>query len=401
ATQDHDFAEVSRVTLRSAGELRSVALRNTGMEGAPVGGVKLGAEAAAVAQQAAAFLGNNAAAKDLLRCYASGETMGTAFGKLFSAVFGRLGLILFDPSEEAVGRLAGSVLAKAAELAPELTENLLARGRALENAGYEQQVKVVNSSTLLFATVDGARTPVRRVNGEFAIGTRKLKLTQLKQEIATAPQRFSGNALLRPVVQDFLLPTLAYIGGPAEIAYFAQAGVVYDKLLGRTTPILPRLSATVLDARDRRIMQRHKLSALEVLKAGNELREVLALRDLPAEVDSGFQHVSTVIDSSLERLGDGLKRLDPTLAEAGKRALSKMRYQLKRLRGRAARAQLKRNEELSRHAAILESSLYRNQELQEREIAGIAFLAQFGEQFLERLDEAARGGCKGHLVLPL
>jgi bacillithiol biosynthesis cysteine-adding enzyme BshC len=401
ATQDHDFAEVSKITLRSSVALKTFSIERTGVEGAPVGGVKLDEKAAAVAREAAAFLGDTAETKDLVRCYATGQTLGSAFGKLFAAVFGRLGLVLFDPSDEAVSRLAAPVLTRAAELAPELTENLLTRGRALENAGYEQQVKVTNSSTLLFATVNGVRTPVRRVNGERAIGTRKLKLEELRQEIASEPERFSGNALLRPVVQDFLLPTLTYIGGPAEVAYFAQAGVVYEKILGRITPILPRLSATLLDARDQRLLAKYKLSLLQVIQAGRALKEKLGSRSFPTRLDSDFQQTSAAIQSSVAQLGEELNKLDPTLAEAGKHSFSKMCYQLERLRGRAARALITRDQEIARHAVSLGESLYPNQELQERVIAGISFFSQFGPDLIERLDDGAKRNCPGHLALPL
>lgn len=401
ATQDHDFAEVSQVTLRSGGELRSFAIARTGVEGAPVGSVKLDEKAAAVAREAAKFLGNTPSAKELARCYADGETVGSAFGKLFAALFGRLGLVLFDPADRAIGKVAAPVLAKAAELTPQLTNGLLARGRELESAGYEPQVKVTNSSTVLFSTVDGVRMPVRRVNGELAIGTRKLDASELKREIAAEPERFSGNALLRPVVQDFLLPTLAYVGGPAEVAYFAQAAIVYEQMLGRATPIVPRLSATVLDARDQRLLAQHHLSMLDMLKAGKELKEVLGMRNLPSELEAKFQHASGDVSESLEQLRSELKRLDPTVAEASQRSLSKMRYQLEKLRARAARALFCRKEELARHAAILENSLFPRHELQERVIAGISYLSQFGEQFFAPLIEAGRGGCKGHLVLPL
>ena len=75
------------------------------------------------------------------------------------------------------------------------------------------------------------------------------------------PENFNANVLLRPVLQDYLLPTLAYIGGPAEIAYFAQVGVVYEKLLGRVTPILPRMSATLLEPRIERLLTKYGLES--------------------------------------------------------------------------------------------------------------------------------------------
>ena len=125
---------------------------------------------------------------------------------------------------------------------------------------------MTEESTPLFALVDGARVPVHRSNGEFTIRKERLSLDELKRRIVEAPENFNANVLLRPVLQDYWLPTLAYIGGPAEIAYFAQVGVVYEKLLGRVTTILPRLSATLLEPRIERLLLKYGLELPELFQ---------------------------------------------------------------------------------------------------------------------------------------
>src|SRR6202044_31145 len=112
----------------------------------------------------------------------------------------------------------------------ELDEALLARNREVRDAGYHEQVKVTELSTPLFALVNGVRVPVHRANGEFSIGKERLLADEMIRNVGQHPEKFSANVLLRPVLQDYLLPTLAYFGGPAEIAYSAQVGVVYEKL---------------------------------------------------------------------------------------------------------------------------------------------------------------------------
>ena len=101
--------------------------------------------------------------------------------------------------------------------------------------------------------------------GEFVVGEERSSSGELVERIEESPEQFNPNVLFRPVVQDYLLPTLAYTGGAAEVAYFAQAGVVYEKLLGRVTPILPRFSATLLEAKAERILTRYQLGLPEVL----------------------------------------------------------------------------------------------------------------------------------------
>src|SRR5206468_7465052 len=111
---------------------------------------------------------------------------------------------------------------------------------------------------------------------EFLIKDGRLTKEQLQQEIAAATQEFSPNVLLRPVVQDYLLPTLAYTGGAAEVAYFAQAAVVYQALLGHVTPIVPRLSVTIVEPKPKALLERYQLPLPEVFQGPEALREKLA-----------------------------------------------------------------------------------------------------------------------------
>ena len=137
-------------------------------------------------------------------------------------------------------RIAAPLFADAIRRAGELDDALLARNRELQAGKYHEQVKVTAESTPLFALVDGVRVPIHRANGGFKVGRESLSAEELLRRIETSPENFNANVLLRPVLQDYWLPTLAYIGGPAEIAYFAQVGVVYEKLLGRITPVVSR-----------------------------------------------------------------------------------------------------------------------------------------------------------------
>ena len=265
ATEDHDLAEVNHVALLSENGLpesfvvQSQAAESHAAADAPVGTIKFGPEIEPVVERAAALLGDSEVATWLREAYRPGETLGSAFALLFARMFADWGVILLDPADKDFHDLAKPLFRAAIERASELDEALLGRGKALEAAGYHQQVKVTSATTLLFEVKNGARTVVRRKNNggvvrngdsngdgsEFAVGEERISRKELLDRIEAAPEKFNPNVLLRPVVQDYLLPTLVYTGGAAEVAYFAQAGVVYEKLLGRVTPILPRFSATL------------------------------------------------------------------------------------------------------------------------------------------------------------
>jgi len=411
ATEDHDLAEVNHVALLSERGLpERLAVGNRAFESnavgdAPVGTVKFGADIQAVVERAAALLGDSEVATWLREAYRPGENLGSAFARLFAGLFADWGVILLDPADKEFHDLAKPLFRAAIERAPELDEALLGRGKAIEAAGYHQQVKVTSASTLLFEVKNGARTVVRRRNGghgnggDFAVGEEKNSREELLGRIDAAPEKFNPNVLLRPVVQDYLLPTLVYTGGAAEVAYFAQAGVVYEKLLGRVTPILPRFSATLVEAKAERILKRYQLGLPEVLLGPEKVRETIAARCLPPDLQVRFSEAYASAEQSMSALRESIGKLDSTLIEAADRARMRMWHQVNRLQGRASRAELLRNEAITRHADALSHALFPHKALQEREVAGVGFVARYGRELLARLYETINPDCHDHQVI--
>jgi bacillithiol synthase len=405
ATEDHDLAEVNHVSLLSeAGSPERLVTESRGVEDAPVGTVRLGPEIEAVVERAAWLLGESEVTAWLRDAYSPQETMSSAFARLFARLFGDWGVILLDPADKEFHELAKPLFRTAIERSVELDQALLARGKALEAAGYHQQVKVTSATTLLFQMQDGARTVVRRRSnggngGEFMAGEERVPAGALLDRIEGEAEKFSANVLLRPVLQDYLLPTLVYTGGAAEAAYFAQAGVVYEKLLGRVTPVLPRFSATLVEPKAKRILDRYRLTLPDLFHGPEKLGDVMAERALPPDVQARFGEAKAAVEKSLASVRESLTQLDPTLTEAAVHAAAKMGYQLTKLEGRAARAEVRRNEVITRHADALSHALFPHKALQEREIAGVSFVARYGAGLLRDLYEAIRTDCHDHQVI--
>ena len=397
ATEDHDLDEISAATvLASDGSLARLATASQGSEGAPVSDVRLSADVSALVLKLRQLLGDSEVVEHLAEAYQPGRSFGDAFARLFTRLFADFGVILIDGADPRLHQIASPVYRAAVAGAQDINEAQRERDRALEAAGYHRQVKVTPATTLLFGVQKGARIPIHRLNGRFGFGEERLSESELLQRIASEPENFSGNVLLRPVVQDFLLPTLAYVGGPSEVAYFAQAAVVYEQLLGRVTPVLPRLSATVVEPRMHALLSKYGITVADVLQREVILGEFLSQRTLPTQVADAFAGASLSLEQSLSQLRAPLQRLDPTLVAAADKAHAKMRYQLERIRGRAARAQLRRGDEISRHAARLVDSLYPYHDLQERGLAGVGMLARHGTALLGQIYAQLQPTCADH-----
>jgi bacillithiol synthase len=401
ATEDHDFDEINFVNLPASDHLQRFAVNVPHPENAPVGKITFGDEITAAVQQVQAIFGGSEVAEMLAGAYRPGENFGSAFAKFYAKALAELGIIFLDPLDPELHRVCAPVFRRALEQARDINQELLERNQQLESAGYHAQVKVTPSHTLCFYFDNGARAPVRLDGKSFVAGERRFSQEEILAEAERCPERFSANVLLRPIAEDFLLPTLFYIGGPSEIAYFAQIQTVYRKLSGRVTPVLPRFFATLVEPRQAKLLDRYGLHLPDLFAGPEKLRENIAARVLPENINRSFDSASEHLDKALQLVNDSLEKVDRTLVDAAANAGSKMRHQLGALREKAARAEARKDSEIQRHADELSTVLYPSKELQEREIGAAYFLLKYGVGLVERLKESLKPGCAEHQVVPL
>lgn len=407
ATYDHDLAEVNHVSVPGAdGLLQTFTGPTSGTTGAPVSDLTLTDDITSVVDQAAAVLGDSEATHALRDNYRPGVSLGAAFAAFYSRIFAEWGVILLDASDPDLSRIAAPMYRASIERSEELVNALLERGRELEAAGYHQQVKVTPSSVLLFTKVDGVRTPIHRhEDGGFVLASetqpQKISQQDLLKRIDEHPEDFSPNVLLRPVVEDYLLPTLAYTGGAAETAYFGQSGVVYEKLLGRITPMVPRFSATIVEPKMQRLLEKHSITFTDVFEGPEALRREIASHSLPEDLQKAFEAANAAFESNFSTLKQKLEKLDRTLVDAAETSRSKMQHQLEKLHSQAARAESQKGELVSRHADILSQVLFPEKGLQERGIGGIYFMARYGSDLLHQIYQSMHSDCHDHQIIEL
>jgi uncharacterized protein YllA (UPF0747 family) len=260
---------------------------------------------------------------------------------------------------------------------------------------------VTPESTLLFSIEGNRRTVLHLAGDGFMVGAQTISRSEVLERISAHPEQFSANVLLRPVVQDYLFPTAVYFGGPAELAYFAQAAVVYEKLLGRTTPVMPRLSATIINSAMSDLLKRYRLSFSDLFHGSEKVCELLASRVLTPALQEVLHQTKVSLQEHLEKLRTELATLDPTLVDSASRSERKMLYQLSKIGSKAARAELRQNKALTKDAHRVLTELFPHKELQERVLPGIYFLAQYGPGLIGELKKAAAPQCPGHQIIRL
>ncbi|HJT27380.1 MAG TPA: bacillithiol biosynthesis cysteine-adding enzyme BshC [Pyrinomonadaceae bacterium] len=411
AAEDHDFAEVAKAELIGRDcQLKSVAVSEAlHREGQPVGHVKLDDSIDAVVDELFELLPASEFAADMKAlvkdAWQPGRGYVDSFARMMTALLGRYGLIFLDPLDPALKQLAAPLYSEAARRAPEIATALEQRSAELERTGYHAQVlATANSFPLFLHDEEGRRHAVVRVeHGKYKTKASEQEYTadELAGLAEEKPERFSPNVTLRAVVQDYLLPTIAYYGGAAEIAYFAQTAEVYRVLERPATPILPRSSLTMIEHHTGRLLGRYDLTLVDFVEGLDPVIKRVVEEHLAADSAKLFADAEQNVNHELDRLRQELQSIDPTLANALETGRKKINYQLDGLKQRFVRAQMTRDEAAHRQLQRAFDQLYPNKDLQERHINITSLLARHGTYVIEWIFNAINLGSNEHQVVYL
>jgi bacillithiol biosynthesis cysteine-adding enzyme BshC len=389
ATEDHDFAEAShawtfdssfrpvRLEVKSESASRSRPAGNIVLMDPPVGELRAALRGFPFAEEVAAIVEE---------AYPKGVTLGAGFRALLKRLLGKIGVLTIDPLDPCIRSIGAPLMAEALRQSSDSNRALLERNQALAAADYHAQVLVDAKTSLFFLLDKDERVTLRR--GDAAAN-------------GAAPEALSPNALLRPVWQDYMLPTIAYVGGPAEIAYLAQSRVIYDRLLGRMPVAVPRCGFTLLDGHSAKLMERYRLSLQAALTPEVTLQAHIAGVLTPESVSRSFGEASSAIRTHLDQLHNRLDQFDPTLAGALIKSRAKIAYQLEKTQRKIERETLRRDARATADTHRLGNLLYPHRHLQERFYSILPFLAQHGPDAVERIHKALQPDCADHRILTL
>ena len=410
AAEDHDFEEVNHTRLVNR-EGQFVTITYAGCppkEGKPVGHVKLNEKISDNIDELIAALPESEFTPrliaDLRDSYSAGANFAAAFGGMMMKLFGKFGVVLINPLDDRLKAVAGEIYARAMSHTPEFTARLVNASAQLESSGYHAQVYTNADAVPLFMVDEGRRTAmVRRDDGRFYLkgSAKSFGAAELLDTVQRCPSCFSPNVTLRPIVQDFLLPTVAYIGGPAEIAYFAQLRPNYG-LLDRVDPVvLPRASFTLIEKRHAKTMSKYDIEFTDLFAGFEEIMKTVVERSLDQNTATVFDETEGAFNEQLEKLNASLLAVDPTLADALKGGREKILYQLNHLRTRFIHNRGKRDDTTKQQIERLFAALYPNKNLQEREINASYFLARYGYELIDRIYDEVDVGLHDHKLINL
>jgi bacillithiol biosynthesis cysteine-adding enzyme BshC len=388
--EDHDWEEVRSCTVLDAEfQPRTVTLQD--LEGAgelPIAQLELDARVEQTVDELASILQQteytSSVIGDIRAAWKPGIGMARAFATWLETLLGPHGLVVYESADPDAKPLVADVFAR--ELtSPGRTAALAAEaGEALASRGHAPQVVPQPDSVSLFR-LNGGRTPIKKQGDHLIIGETTHSSEELAREATTSPGRFSPNVLLRPIVQDTLFPTIAYVAGPSELAYLGQLRGVYEAF-GVPMPLMvPRTTATLLDSGASRFLAKYGVPFQDLRTPDESALNKLLESQLPASVEESLRAAATQTQQSMARVVEALPSLDPTLEGAARTTLGKMEHELRSLHSKVIHAAKKRDETLRRQFVRAQAQAFPQGHPQERTLGVVYFLNKYGPGLVDLL----------------
>ncbi len=326
--------------------------------------------------------------------------MVSSFGKLMAALTSELGLVLFNPSDAEVKRLAQPFFVTMLDEQPAIHESLSQANSRLTQRGYHLQVEKKDDAVHLFCNLDG-RKPVMRDGTAFVAGSKRFSRTEMAGLLTERPEVISPDVLTRPLMQAWLFPVLLQVGGPSEIAYFAQLNGLFS-LVNRPVPVYAaRPSVTILERRIEQGMQELGISFADTRGDIEQAVNRVLADTFPADLAKDFANLRENVTNRFREFSDQALGFDPGLKETVEQVRGKIDFQLNGLEAKVFAAHKKKSQQTREKIYRIANSLYPNRTPQERCLNVTGFLARYGVGFVRYLYEHMDAEQTDHQLISL
>lgn len=390
ADEDHDLEEVSKIGIPQKDELEELFFNTSSDKNLIAADVILNSSFNEFRSQIKNALTETDFSSELWNllnsCYAEGERVDRAFGKFILNLFGKYGLVLAGSRDGNIKRHLKAPLMHSVKEREKIENSLRGTTNRLEENGYHGQV-YIQKSNLFYINPDGERIRIEYDNNRWKTddGKKSWDNSQLLEEIEKNTEKFSPNVFLRPLLQDCLLPTLTYVAGPGEIAYYAQMKNLFP-IFGLEMPVIsPRFSATIIESGIDRIMDKLPFSIEDYNKRIEDLESEYIKSTEQFDLEKLFNEWKEEIETITNKHQQEISRIDPTLEGSVGKAEAVFFTELDKLKGKSYRS-LKQQEKIQLNRIHkIKNSLFPNGNLQEREISLIYIMNKYGLEIWDQL----------------
>jgi bacillithiol biosynthesis cysteine-adding enzyme BshC len=334
--------------------------------------------------------------------YRPGTPIEDAFAQLMRSLFAGEGLVFMNPDDARLKELTRPLFRREIEDPETPAAHIDATSEALRDRGYHAQVHA--RPTNLFWLADDARHPIDLGDdGQFVLRNtdRSFSRNELLDRLDAEPERFSPNVVLRPLMQDLLLPTAAYVAGPGEVSYFAQYGDVYD-WAGLAQPLIhPRASVSLVEGKVQKVLDKYDLGVCDFRADLDALFQDVVVDTMDVDVDAVFQDATTEMHKALNALKPEVEAVDGSLGAAAEATRAALVEEMNDLKQKVVRAEKRQQDEVRAQLEKAHANLRPQGALQERTINVLYYLNKYSLDLLDDLRHTLRPDTAEHQVVEL
>ncbi len=408
-TEDHDFEEIRHTSIvDDKSEIKKISYEQVAeSEDDPMstGTIKISGVINDFFEQFEASIRKTDFTADILdqlkRFYTEGRTFKDAFRDLLFYLFDNYGLIVFDPQDIAVKALLKDVFVKEITDYRAHTSKLIERSAKLEEI-YHAQVKV-KPVNLFFMHEEKRYAILPDETGGFKLRRKRIKFTteELLLLAENHPEKFSPNVLLRPICQDTLFNTAAYVAGPSEVSYFAQVMPLYDFFNIPAPIIYPRSSATLMEKHNIDFLNKSNIRFKDLFLKQDSLLELAIANVMPFNFNTHFTDAEAEIISTMSKLRDNLSIIDKTTGDSSEKYKVKMISALAEYKAKALVAEKAKHEVLIKKTQKILNTIYPNGNLQERVFNFFGYANRYGLELISKIYDSLDETNISHQIIEL
>jgi len=336
------------------------------------------------------------------QAFAPERTLAQAFAYWMVHLLGESGLVLADGADPALKRLAARILRQEVDEAPRSSQSILATSDALRAQGYPVQIEARPDGVNCFLLREGRRALTR--DGEsFRLrdGRQTIPAADLRRLAQGEPELLSPNVVLRPIVQDAIFPTIAYVAGPGELAYFAQLRPVYQAFDVQMPLIVPRATLTLVEPRVAQLLERFHLSLPDLTREPEQLASRVLRAQLPSDFEATLTKARDGVGEIFRGVAEAIAAVDPTLRATAGQTSGHIQGHLDQLERKAVQALKRREAETRQQVQRVREALMPGGKPQERVFPVLPFLARYGPRLIDTIRAAIDGPGWEHQLVPL
>jgi bacillithiol biosynthesis cysteine-adding enzyme BshC len=318
--------------------------------------------------------------------FTSKKTQKQAFLNLINRIFGQFGLLYFGSDHPEIKQAALPVFIKAITQAKEAYEVLESQSKKIEQV-FARQAQTDPSNLFLNCSDGRIKLHWNADSDSWTAKSNQLSTADLLKKVEENPNLVSPNVFLRPIVQEFLLPNLAYIAGPGEIAYYAQTKT-YFEFFGLEMPVIyPRLTATIIEKPFHRYWSELPVRFRDYFQRIEDLETQLVHSMQPLDMDAIFQQWTDEVNVRSDSYKQAIVHIDASLEQTVERALVSFGNELQKIKGKVFKALKQKDEVNLQRIRKVHSSVYPNNQLQERLIGFLHYLNRYGVGTIQKMVE--------------